>query len=102
MPFGYSGQVPGRHRRLRSTTGPNHGYAFIRDIEAFASARMGAGTFAAIAKLAEAGLIEALLAEDRRHPYQMASIEVALLQQRLPEFERAAKVGLTRLAGSAL
>lgn len=82
--------------------GPKHGYALIKDIEAFAGLRMGAGTlYGAIAKLEEAGLIEALPAQDRRHPYRITSNGVALLRQRLSESERVAKVGLARLAGAA-
>ena len=82
--------------------GPKHGYALIKDIEGFAGVRMGAGTlYGVIAKLEEAGLIEPLPAEERRHPYRITPAGTALLRQRLSQSERVAKVGLARLAGVA-
>jgi DNA-binding PadR family transcriptional regulator len=82
--------------------GPKHGYALIKDIEAFAGVSMGAGTlYGVIAKLEEAGLIEPLPAEERRHPYQITPNGTALLRQRLAQSERVAKLGLARLAGMA-
>jgi DNA-binding PadR family transcriptional regulator len=81
--------------------GPKHGYALIKDIEAFGGVKMGAGTlYGTIAKLEEAGLIEALPAEQRRHPYRITASGIGLLRQRLTASQRVANVGLARLAGT--
>jgi DNA-binding PadR family transcriptional regulator len=79
--------------------GPKHGYALIKDIEAFAGVRMGPGTlYGCLAKLEEAGLIEALPADDRRHPYRITPRGAQTLNERLSESARIAKLGLRRLA----
>lgn len=81
--------------------GPKHGYVLIKDIEIFASVKMGPGTlYGSLAKLEEAGLIEALPAEERRHPYRITSTGLELLHERLSESARVAKVGLARIAGA--
>jgi len=78
---------------------PKHGYALIKDIEEFAGLTLGAGTlYGALAKLEEAGLVEALPAEDRRHPYQITSKGREHLRQRLSESARIAEIGLRRIA----
>jgi DNA-binding PadR family transcriptional regulator len=80
-------------------SGPKHGYALVKDIEAFAGLKMGAGTlYGVIAKLEEAGLIEALPAEERRHPYRITSSGKEMLRERLCQSQQVAKVGLARLA----
>jgi DNA-binding PadR family transcriptional regulator len=81
--------------------GPKHGYALIKDIEDFAGVKMGPGTlYGCLSKLEEAGLIEPLPAEDRRHPYRITSRGSAVLRERLSESARIAKLGLKRLAGA--
>ena len=81
--------------------GPKHGYALIKDIEAFAGVKMGPGTlYGCLSKLEEGGLIEALPAEDRRHPYRITTQGSLLLKERLSESARIAKLGLRRLAGT--
>lgn len=81
--------------------GPKHGYALIKDIEGFAGVTLGPGTlYGALAKLETAGLVEALPAEERRHPYRITHDGLRFLRQRLSESERVAKVGLARLAGA--
>jgi DNA-binding PadR family transcriptional regulator len=81
--------------------GPKHGYALIKDIEGFAGVTLGPGTlYGALAKLETAGLVEALPAEERRHPYRITPDGLRFLRQRLSESERVAKVGLARLAGA--
>ena len=51
---------------------PKHGYALIKDIEGFAGVTLGAGKlYGALAKLEDAGLVEALPEDDRRRPYQI-------------------------------
>ena len=55
-------------------SGPKHGYALIKDIDDFAGVRMGPGTlYGCLSKLEEAGLIEALPTQDRRHPYRITA-----------------------------
>jgi DNA-binding PadR family transcriptional regulator len=81
--------------------GPKHGYALIKDIEAFAGIRMGPGTlYGCLAKLEEAGLIEALPADDRRHPYRITASGAQTLNERLSASARIARLGLRRLAGA--
>ena len=78
---------------------PKHGYALIKDIEEFAGVRLGAGTlYSALAKLERAALVEALPAEERRHPYRITEAGREFLYQRLTESARIAEVGLRRIA----
>jgi DNA-binding PadR family transcriptional regulator len=78
-----------------------HGYALIKDIEEFAGVTLGAGTlYGALAKLEEAGLVEALPAEDRRRPYQITPAGREHLRERLSESARIAEVGLRRIAAA--
>jgi DNA-binding PadR family transcriptional regulator len=82
-------------------SGPKHGYALIKDVEDFAGVKMGPGTlYGCLTKLEEAGLIEALPAQDRRHPYRITAQGSATLRERLSESARIAKLGLQRLAGT--
>jgi DNA-binding PadR family transcriptional regulator len=76
-----------------------HGYALIKDIEEFAGVKLGAGTlYGALAGLERAGLVEALPAEDRRHPYRITAAGREHLRVRLSEAARIAQVGLGRIA----
>jgi DNA-binding PadR family transcriptional regulator len=78
---------------------PKHGYALIKDIEGFAGVRLGPGTlYSALAKLEQAGLVEALPAEDRRRPYRITAAGLAFLYERLTESARIAEIGLRRIA----
>ena len=78
---------------------PKHGYALIKDIEEFAGVKLGAGTlYSALAKLEQAGLVEALPAADRRRPYQITAAGLEFLYRRLTESARIAEVGLRRIA----
>ena len=77
---------------------PKHGYALIKDIESFAGVTLGAGTlYGALASLEQAGLVEPLPAEERRHPYRITPAGREHLHQRLSETARLAQVGLRRL-----
>jgi DNA-binding PadR family transcriptional regulator len=59
---------------------------------------MGAGTlYAALARLDERGLIEALPAIDRRRPYKLTAIGAAVLQEQLQQLSDFAELGLRRL-----
>ena len=82
-------------------SGPKHGYALIKDIEAFAGIKMGPGTlYGCLSKLERAGLVEALPAEDRRHPYRITVSGLEAVKERLTESARIAELGLSRVAGA--
>ena len=81
--------------------GPKHGYALIKDIEDFAGVKLGAGTlYGCLAKLEQAGLVEALPSEARRHPYRITPSGISAVETRLSESARIAKLGLRRMAGA--
>ena len=83
------------------SSGPKHGYALIKDIEAFAGVTLGPGSlYGAIAKLEQAGLVEALPGEGRRKPYRITAQGAADLRQQLEQSRAISTVGLGRLAGS--
>jgi len=69
--------VPVKHPSLILTSladCPKHGYALILDIKEFAGLQLGPGTlYGALDRLEKLGLIEALPADDRRHPYRITS-----------------------------
>ena len=80
--------------------GPKHGYALIQDVRDFAGVKLGAGTlYGCLAKLEESGLVEALPADERRHPYRITSEGLELLRDRLATSAHVAEVGLARIAG---
>ncbi len=79
--------------------GPKHGYALIKDIEDFAGVTLGAGTlYGCLSQLEEAGLVEPLPAEGRRHPYRITPQGLATIDARLRESARVARIGLQRIA----
>src|SRR5580658_5382593 len=81
--------------------GPKHGYALIKDIEHFASVKLGPGTlYSCLSALERGGLVEPLPAEDRRHPYRLTAAGLEALRERLVASARITKVGLRRLAGA--
>src|SRR5258708_1122639 len=68
--------------------GPKHGYAMLEDIEAMAGVRMGPGTlYTTLARLQQRGWIEALPAEERRHPYRLTGAGSAVLRAHLLRLE---------------
>ena len=74
--------------------GPKHGYALIQDIKGFAGLELGPGTlYGALDRLERLGLIEALPAEDRRHPYRITAPGVVALRAHLDSLERVSAVG---------
>ena len=79
--------------------GKKHGYAIMEDIEAMARVRLGTGTlYGAIARLEEAGWIEALPSEERgRRPYRLTSAGIVFLREQLTSMETFAALGLGRL-----
>lgn len=82
--------------------GPKHGYALIQDVHGFAGVKLGPGTlYGALSKLERQGFIEALPADDRRHPYRITARGLAALESRLTESARIARFGLRRVAGAS-
>jgi DNA-binding PadR family transcriptional regulator len=80
-------------------SGPKHGYAMIQDIEQIYGVELGAGTlYAAIARLEQRGLIEALPAEERRRPYQLTNAGAEVLHAQLAHLQQFVTIGLQRLA----
>jgi DNA-binding PadR family transcriptional regulator len=78
--------------------GPKHGYALIKDIEQFAGVTLGPGTlYGALAGLEHAGLVRALPAQKRRHPYQITAAGAAALTDQLRRDEQITRVGLARI-----
>jgi DNA-binding PadR family transcriptional regulator len=78
--------------------GPKHGYAIMTDVEAGTGRPMGPGTlYAALARLEERGLIEALAPVDRRRPYRLSALGATVLAEQLSDLAEFAKLGLRRL-----
>src|SRR5919107_5777023 len=81
--------------------GPKHGYAIMTDVEAGTGRPMGPGTlYAALARLEERGLIEALPPVDRRRPYRLTAIGATVLEEQLHGLSEFAQLGLRRLGRS--
>src|SRR5579872_243913 len=79
--------------------GEKHGYALVKDVESFAGVSLGPGTlYGAIARLEQGGLIEALPAEDRRHPYRITTAGTAALADHLATVEHVARVARVNLS----
>jgi DNA-binding PadR family transcriptional regulator len=84
------------------TDGPKHGYAIMQEAERLSGQPLGPGTlYAALARLERRGLIEALPADDRRHPYRLTKLGTASLQAHLGQMRTFARQALGRLEGSA-
>jgi DNA-binding PadR family transcriptional regulator len=78
--------------------GPKHGYAIMQDVESGSGRPMGAGTlYAALTRLEEAGLIEALPAVDRRRPYRLTAVGATSLGEQLRGLVGFAQQGLRQL-----
>jgi DNA-binding PadR family transcriptional regulator len=78
--------------------GSKHGYALIQDIKGFAGLQLGPGTlYGALDRLERLGLIEALPAVDRRHPYRITAAGVVALRAHLDSIERVSAAGRLRL-----
>ena len=79
--------------------GPKHGYAIMTDVETGTGRPMGPGTlYAALARLEERGLIEALAPIDRRRPYRLTGLGATVLADQLRELNEFAELGLRRLS----
>lgn len=80
-------------------SGPKHGHALLKDIEAFSGHRLGAGTlYGAIGRLEERGLVAPLPEDLRRRPYQITPAGAALLAEVIADLQRVVGVGRSRLA----
>lgn len=78
--------------------GAKHGYAIMTDVEAGTGRPMGPGTlYAALARLEERGLIEALAPVERRRPYRLTGVGATVLADQLRELAEFADLGLRRL-----
>ncbi|MFN8520908.1 MAG: PadR family transcriptional regulator [Chloroflexota bacterium] len=80
--------------------GPQHGYAIMADVEAATGRPMGPGTlYAALARLEQRGLIQALEPVDRRRPYRLTAQGSEVLRSQLQELSQFVALGLRRLEG---
>jgi DNA-binding PadR family transcriptional regulator len=78
--------------------GPKHGYAIMTDVETGTGRPLGPGTlYAALSRLEERGLIEALEPEERRRPYRLTGVGATVLKDQLARLEAFARLGLQRL-----
>ena len=70
----------------------------MTDVEAGSGRPMGPGTlYAALARLEERGLIEALEPIDRRRPYRLTGVGATVLEEQLRGLAEFAQLGLRRL-----
>jgi DNA-binding PadR family transcriptional regulator len=78
--------------------GPKHGHALAKDIEDFATVKLGPGAlYGAITRLEERGLIEPIDSDDRRRPYRITAAGSAALAGALADLRRVTSAGLARL-----
>ena len=78
--------------------GPRHGYAIMTEIERETGRPIRPGTlYAALARLERRGLIEAMPAADRRHPYRLTSLGKRTLAFELAQLQSLARRGMERL-----
>jgi DNA-binding PadR family transcriptional regulator len=78
--------------------GPKHGYAIMTDVEAGTGRPLGPGTlYAALARLEERGMIEAMPPVDRRRPYRLTGLGESTLKEQLAGLAAFAQLGLRRL-----
>src|SRR5262245_40902690 len=78
--------------------GPKHGYAIMTDVEDSTGRPLGPGTlYAAMARLEQRGLIEALAPVERRRPYRLTGLGATVLRQQLDDLAAFARFGLQRL-----
>ncbi|HYK95701.1 MAG TPA: PadR family transcriptional regulator [Candidatus Dormibacteraeota bacterium] len=81
---------------------PKHGYAIMMDVEAGTGRPLGPGTlYAALARLEERGMIEAMAPVDRRRPYRLTALGATTLREQLAGLEAFAKLGLRRLGSDS-
>ena len=81
--------------------GAKHGYAMMEDIRTFSGAQLEPGTlYGALARLERRGWVEPLPEQERRRPYRLTALGVAVLREQLASMQRVVTTGLGRLAPS--
>jgi DNA-binding PadR family transcriptional regulator len=84
---------------LSLADGPKHGYAMMEDIQRFSGTLFEPGTlYGALMRLEKRGWIEALPAEDRRHPYRLTLPGSVVLRQQIATMRQIVATGVQRLA----
>jgi len=79
--------------------GPKHGYALIQDVAESSGVTLGPGTlYGALARLEREGLVQALPAQERRHPFEITADGQEVLAAQLRRSVQIAKLGLARIA----
>jgi DNA-binding PadR family transcriptional regulator len=79
-------------------SGPKHGYAIMRDVEAFSGVAIGPGTlYTAITRLVERKLIVPKASPGRQRPYEITRSGTRQLATHLRNMQRVASAGLERL-----
>ena len=82
-------------------SGAKHGYAMMEDIREFSGTQLEPGTlYGALARLERRGWVEPLPEQERRRPYRLTALGVAVLREQLASMQRVAAIGLGRLATS--
>ena len=82
-------------------SGAKHGYAMMEDIRAFSGTQLEPGTlYGALARLERRGWVEPLPEQERRRPYRLTAMGVAVLREQLASMQRVVATGLGRLATS--
>ena len=93
-------QDPGLLIMISLASGPKHGHAMMRDVEAFASVHLGPGTlYGALTRLDAEGLVEPMAPDGRRRPYRLTPRGRSALRARLQEMREAVSIGLARVVG---
>lgn len=81
--------------------GDKHGYALVKDVEAFAGVHLPPGTlYQLLARLESRGLITALEADDRRRPYRLTAQGATVLADYITAQQKILKTGQARLKRS--
>ena len=93
---------PSLYILLALSDGPKHGYAIMTDVEAGTGRPLGPGTlYAALARLEERGMIEAMEPVERRRPYRLTALGATTLKEQLAGLEAFAQLGLRRLGSDS-
>jgi DNA-binding PadR family transcriptional regulator len=93
---------PGLLILISLSEGPKHGYAIMAELEGETGKPMGPGTlYAALARLEDRGMIEALAPIARRRPYRLTAVGAKILTDRLHDLDRVVQKGLGRLGEDA-
>jgi DNA-binding PadR family transcriptional regulator len=81
--------------------GDKHGYALVKDVEGFSGVHLPPGTlYQVLPRLVSQGLIVALEADSRRHPYRLTAQGATVLADYITAQQRILKTGQARLKRS--